>query len=153
MNPFRQLAAVGLAATVAFAAPAAAEQAGGGKGRKQEAAKEQPVPPPPPAVVPSNAPFMKPLGRLATILGSVSFLRGICGDSNAGAWRERMNDLLRVQAPNAADKEILIASYNSGYRSFASVYRRCTPAARVAAARYQDEGSALSRDIATRYGN
>lgn len=153
MNPVRQLALGSLVAAVALAAMAGAPaaQPAGGKNRKEEPAKTQDAPPP--TANPSNAPFMKPLGRLATILGSVSFLRQLCGDENAGAWRDRMNDLLRVQAPNSADKEILIASYNSGYRSFASVYRRCTPAARVAVARYQDEGTALSRDIATRYGN
>ncbi|WP_281353058.1 TIGR02301 family protein [Aureimonas leprariae] len=152
MNRVRQFAIGSLVAALALAATVGAPAAQtGAKSRKEEAAKAQEAPPPP--VNPSNAPFMKPLGRLATILGSVSFLRQLCGDENAGVWRERMNDLLRVQAPNAADKEILIASYNSGYRSFASVYRRCTPAARVAVGRYQDEGASLSRDIATRYGN
>lgn len=64
-----------------------------------------------------------------------------------------MNDLIATQSPNAVDKEILIASFNSGYRAFASVYRRCTPAARAAVARYQEEGAVLSRDIGMRYGN
>jgi uncharacterized protein (TIGR02301 family) len=111
------------------------------------------APPAPEAPRPSTAPFMKPLGRLATILGSVHFLRALCGDENAAVWRDRMNDLIRIQSPNDADREILIASFNSGYRSFASVYRRCTPAAREAVARYQEEGAALGRDIAARYGN
>ncbi|WP_193227615.1 TIGR02301 family protein [Aureimonas psammosilenae] len=104
-------------------------------------------------VKPVEAPFMKPLSRLANILGSVHFLRGLCGDEQAGLWRERMNDLLTAQSPAAPDREALVASFNNGYRAFASVYRRCTPAARLAASRYQKEGADLSRDIAARYGN
>ena len=96
---------------------------------------------------------MKPLTRLASILGSVHFLRQLCGDPDAGAWRDRMNDLIATQSPVEPDKRLLIASFNGGYRSFASVYRRCTPAARLAVANYQTEGAALSRDLSVRFGN
>ncbi len=41
-------------------------------------------------VKPTNAAYMKPLGRLATILGSMHFLRGLCGmpmpSSGARRW-------------------------------------------------------------------
>lgn len=107
----------------------------------------------PAAVAPSNAGFMKPLGRLSSILGSVHFLRTLCGDTGAGVWRQKMNELLDAQAPNEADRKILIASFNSGYRSFESTYRKCTPAARLAVSRYQTEGATLSREISARYGN
>ena len=102
---------------------------------------------------PSGAAFMKPLGRLSSILGSVHFLRKLCGDDNADVWRTRMSELLAAQSPSAADKQILIAAFNSGYRAFESTYRKCTPAARVAVARYQEEGATLSREISARYGN
>lgn len=138
-----------LAVAMSVASPPASAAPKSAPAEKPAAAE---APPPPPARA-SNAPYMKPLGRLATILGSVHFLRDLCGDGNAAVWRDRMNDLIRIQAPNDVDKEILIASFNSGYRSFASVYRRCTPAAREAVARYQEEGAALGRDIAARYGN
>lgn len=102
---------------------------------------------------PSRAGFMKPLGRLSSILGSVHFLRTLCGDPGAGVWRQKMNELLDAQSPNEADRKILIASFNSGYRSFESTYRKCTPAARLAVSRYQSEGATLSREISARYGN
>lgn len=101
----------------------------------------------------SGAAFMKPLGRLSSILGSVHFLRKLCGDENANVWRTKMSDLLTAQSPSPADREILVAAFNSGYRAFESTYRKCTPAARVAVARYQEEGATLSREISARYGN
>ncbi|WP_244487940.1 TIGR02301 family protein [Aureimonas sp. Leaf454] len=104
-------------------------------------------------VAPSDAAFMKPLGRLSSILGSIHFLRTLCGDPGAGQWRETMNELIDAQSPNEADRKILIASFNSGYRAFESTYRKCTPAARLAVSRYQSEGATLSREISARYGN
>ncbi len=106
-----------------------------------------------PSVQPSNAPYMQPMSRLATILGSMHFLRTLCGDADAPVWRQRMTALLDAQAPNEADRRILVASFNQGYRSFAATYRKCTPSATVAVERYRREGANLSREISARYGN
>jgi uncharacterized protein (TIGR02301 family) len=101
----------------------------------------------------SGAPYMQPLARLSSILGSVHFLRRLCGDGEAGVWRDKMNEMLATLSPNAADRQILVAAFNDGFRAFESTYRNCTPAARVALARYQAEGATLSREISARYGN
>ena len=102
---------------------------------------------------PSGAAYMKPLSRLSSILGSIHFLRTLCGDDHAELWRQKMSELLATQSPNAVDRQILVAAFNNGYRAFESTYRHCTPAARVAVARYQEEGATLSREISARYGN
>ena len=104
-------------------------------------------------VMPSDAPYMRPMGRLAAILGSMHFLRALCGDAEAGIWRDKMQALIVAQAPNEADRRRLVASFNSGYRAFESTYRHCTPAAQVAVSRYQSEGATLAREIGVRYGN
>lgn len=101
----------------------------------------------------SGAPYMRPLARLSSILGSVHFLRRLCGDEDAEVWRDKMSEILATLAPNPADRQILTAAFNDGFRAFESTYRNCTPAARVALARYQGEGSTLSREISARYGN
>ena len=106
-----------------------------------------------PSVTPSRAPFMEPLNQLASILGSMSFLRRLCDDPRAGQWRETMQSLIDAQQPNEADKRRLVASFNSGYRTFESSYRQCTPSARVAVNRYQSEGARIAREIENRYGN
>lgn len=119
------------------------------------AAPEEPAGEPAPEAGsrPSGAPFMQPLGRLANILGSVHFLRTLCGDEDAELWRTKMNEIIDAQNPNEADRRILIAQFNGGYRAFEATYRQCTPAAEVATRRYLEEGAALSREISVRYGN
>ncbi|WP_416355970.1 TIGR02301 family protein [Aureimonas phyllosphaerae] len=135
-------------AFIALALGSGAASAQGGKPPAEEtpAAEE-------PAAKPSNAPYMKPLSRLATVLGSLHFLRGLCGDANADVWREKMNAILEAQAPGEADRRTLVSHFNQGYRSFESTYRKCTPAATVAVERYAKEGADLSREISARYGS
>lgn len=141
-DALRFLVPMALAATLASASGTFAE----GKPEKAE--------PAPKAVeAPSNAPFMKPLERLSTVLGSIHFLRKLCGDGQADLWRDKMSDLIAAQSPGEQDKRKLIASFNSGYRAFESTYRKCTPAARIAVDRYQKEGATLAKEISARYGN
>ncbi len=97
-------------------------------------------------------PFLKPLADLSEILGSMQFLRTLCGGDST-VWRGKMQALLDAQQPTDAEKRRLIASFNAGYRAFESTYRKCTPAALVAVNRYQDEGVRLAREIGTRFGN
>jgi uncharacterized protein (TIGR02301 family) len=141
----RRLArSLAFAAVLALVAPAAAQDS--------EPAPEAPAEAQGP-VRPSGAAYMAPMGRLAGILGSVHFLRTLCGDENASVWREKMNELIEAQKPNEADRRILIAQFNGGYRAFESTYRQCTPAAEVATRRYLEEGATLSREISARFGN
>jgi uncharacterized protein (TIGR02301 family) len=116
-----------------------------GPGEAQEAA-------PIPAAPAAPAAYMKPLERLSTILGSVHYLRSLCGADDAESWRERMNALLDTQKPSDSERRILVAHFNGGYRAFESTYRRCTPSAELAVDRYLKEGAKLSTEIATRYG-
>ena len=98
-----------------------------------------------------EAPFEPGLMRLAEILGSLHFLRNLCGESG-GQWRGEMEKLLQSENPDPERRARFVASFNRGYRSF-SAYTRCTPSATKAIGRYMREGEALSRDIASRYGN
>lgn len=100
----------------------------------------------------AQAPYDPKLLRLAEILGSIQFLRSLCGETN-GPWRAQMEALLEAEAPSEERKAKLIASFNHGYRSFAAVYSSCTEAAIEAIDRYMEEGEALSSEIAQRYGN
>lgn len=99
------------------------------------------------------APYDGQLLRLAEILGSVQYLRSLCGDDSAG-WRASMQALLEAEAANEpARRERLTASFNRGYRAFAAVHASCTPAARIAEENYRNEGATLAAEIAARYGN
>ncbi len=99
-----------------------------------------------------EAPFEAGLLRLAEVLGSLHFLRNLCGEAG-GEWRGQMEKLLESENPDAERRARFIASFNRGYRSFSGSYKSCTPAAAEAIRRYMKEGEALTRDIASRYGN
>jgi len=99
-----------------------------------------------------EAPFEPGLMRLAEILGSLHFLRNLCGEKG-DQWRVEMEKLLESENPDPQRRARFIASFNRGYRSFGASYTQCTASATEAINRYMKEGEALSRDIASRYGN
>jgi uncharacterized protein (TIGR02301 family) len=106
----------------------------------------------PAAAASAEAPFEQPLMRLAEVLGSLHYLRNLCGETG-NQWRNEMEQLLASENPQAERRARFVASFNRGYRSFDGVYVSCTASATEAISRYMKEGEALSRDIATRYGN
>ena len=99
------------------------------------------------------APFDGDLQRLAEILGTLHYLRGICGSNEGGKWRNEMQALIDAETPSGERRARMIAGFNRGYNGFQQTYRTCTPAALVAIRRYIDEGSKISRDLTARYAN
>jgi uncharacterized protein (TIGR02301 family) len=99
-----------------------------------------------------EAPFEARLMRLAEVLGSLHYLRNLCGERGSH-WREQMEKLLEAEKPDEARRAKFIANFNRGYRSFDEIYVNCTSSAVEAIDRYMKEGEALSREIAGRYGN
>ncbi len=99
------------------------------------------------------APFDGDLQRLAEILGSLHYLRGICGTNEGSKWRNQMQALIDAETPSGDRRTRLIAGFNRGYNGYQQTYRSCTPAASVAIRRYIDEGAKISRDLTARYAN
>ena len=99
------------------------------------------------------APFDGDLQRLAEILGTLHYLRGICGSNEGGKWRNQMQALIDAETPSGDRRARMIAGFNRGYNGFQQTYRTCTPAALVAIRRYIEEGSKISRDLTARYAN
>lgn len=120
------------------------------------AAQDTASPPPPAEEKPAEekpAPYDAQLSRLAEILGSVHYLRGLCGASG-GDWRNAMAELLDADtAGEPRRRERLTAAFNRGYRSFAAIHTSCTTAARNAEERHRNEGATLAAEIAARFGN
>ncbi|RUM96400.1 TIGR02301 family protein [Pseudaminobacter arsenicus] len=100
----------------------------------------------------AEAPFEGSLMRLAEILGSLHFLRNLCGEEGT-QWRGQMEKLIEAEKPDPARRAKFIASFNRGYRSFEGAYAKCTPSATEAIDRYMKEGETLTREVAGRYGN
>ena len=99
------------------------------------------------------APFDGDLQRLAEILGTLHYLRGICGSNEGPKWRNQMHALIDAETPSGERRARMIAGFNRGYNGFQQTYRSCTPAASVAIRRYIEEGSKISRDLTARYAN
>ncbi len=117
------------------------------------AAQDAAAPPPPVAVEEKPAPYDSQLSRLAEVLGSLHYLRALCGEED-GSWRDAMQDLLSADTANEPSRrERLTAAFNRGYRSFAAVHTTCTAAARTAEERHRNEGATLAAEIAGRFGN
>jgi uncharacterized protein (TIGR02301 family) len=100
-----------------------------------------------------GAPFDGDLQRLAEILGSLQYLRGLCGANEGTKWLDQMQALIEAEAPKGERRDRMVASFNRGYRGFQQTYRVCTPAADFVIRRYLDEGSKIAREITARYGN
>ncbi len=117
-------------------------------------AAQEASPPPPVEQQEKPAPYDTQLIRLSEVIGAVQYLRNLCGSSSEPEWRRQMEKLIEIEtAGESKRRERMVAAYNRGYRSFASVYTTCTPAAATAAERYRAEGATLAMEIATRYGN
>jgi uncharacterized protein (TIGR02301 family) len=99
------------------------------------------------------APFDAGLQRLAEILGSLQYLRGICGANEGNKWRTEMQALLDAEAPSGQRRADFVAHFNRGYRAYLQTYRTCTPAADLAIRRYLEEGSKIAREVTARYSN
>lgn len=97
-------------------------------------------------------PYEKDLRRIAEILGTLHYLRPLCGANDGPAWRDKMRDLMDADAGPPDRRERLAGAFNQGFNSFQTTYRTCTPSADLAVRRYLEEGARLTREIATRHG-
>ena len=112
--------------------------------------------PAPELVVPQEPseppPYDEQLLRLSEILGSMHYLRTLCGSSEGSLWRDQMQGLLTSEQPDPDRRARFVDRFNRGYASFRAVYRTCTLAATAAIDRYMEEGARLARDVIARYG-
>ncbi|MDQ3560811.1 MAG: TIGR02301 family protein [Pseudomonadota bacterium] len=107
-------------------------------------------PPAPPAEAPPPI-YEEQLLRLSEILGSLSFLRQLCGATDSAVWRDEMSALLAAEQPGPQRRARLIGRFNHGFETFNAVYRTCTPSARLSISRYLGEGQTLSNNVRSRY--
>jgi uncharacterized protein (TIGR02301 family) len=103
--------------------------------------------------VEASAPYDGELARLAEILGSLHYLRNVCGANEGQKWRNQMQALIDSESLEGERRRKIVASFNRGFRVFQQTYRTCTPAAGIAVRRYLDEGAKIARDITARYAN
>jgi uncharacterized protein (TIGR02301 family) len=106
----------------------------------------------PAAAAPGDPPYDADYMRLAQILGGLHHLRPLCGANEPQIWRDKMNALISAENPSPERKKRLIDEFNRSYRTFAEIYRDCTPAAEAIIDQYLAEGARISEDVLSRYG-
>ena len=127
--------------------------AAGAQQRQQPAAKPPAAKPTePPAPEPTGPPYEPQLLQLAEIMGSLAYLRTLCGGKEAQDWRARMTALVEAEGRTPQRRERLTTAFNRGFRAYSLTHRSCTEASQEASARLASEGEALSRALAGRYG-
>jgi len=109
---------------------------------------QAPAPPPPPERPP---PYEPQLLRLAELLGSLAYLRDLCGLGDSAEFRAKMAALLDAESLEQR-RNLLAGAYNKGFRDYATSYRVCGPAANAVIERYLNETARLAADLASRYG-
>lgn len=88
------------------------------------------------------------LTRLSEILGAVHHLRQVCNANEGQLWRMKMQELLKLEHPDANLKELMVSRFNRAYHQHRLAYSRCTGQARADLVRFLDEGAALTERLA-----
>ena len=124
------------------------------------AAAQVPLPPlkptaPPAAAVPASdlPPYETKLERLSELLGTLSFLRDLCGSGDGERWRGKMAELMAAEGASGLQRDRLAGAFNMGLHDYQVTYRQCTPAASVVIERAMMEGAVLTRELSTRFGS
>jgi uncharacterized protein (TIGR02301 family) len=133
------VAIIAAIAAASLAAPACAQNAAGTQKQHQA-----PAGAPPKALTTDDRPYDAQLFRLAEILGTLHYLRELCGANEGQVWREHMRELAASEGTSALRRAKLVESFNRGYRDYSRTYRSCTQPAIVAIQRYMEQASAIT---------
>ncbi len=89
-------------------------------------------------------PYDSQLMTLAGILGSVHYLRELCGAAEGQVWRLQMKELLAAEGTSGLRRWQLVESFNKGYRSYSRTYRTCNKSAIVTINRFMEQGNSIT---------
>ena len=114
-----------------------------------------PAPAPTEQAPPASAeppPYEPQLLRMAEVIGTLSYLRDLCGEGDGATFRAKFASLLETEGNTPSRRETLAGAFNRGLRDYELTYRTCTPAAREIIAHFLDEAARIARDVANQYG-
>ena len=96
-------------------------------------------------------PYEPQLERLSEMLGTITYLRSLCGKGDAAEWRKRMTILLDAEAKGEDRRDRLVGAYNRGFHGYQATYHTCTPSADLVIKRFLAESDRLARDLTARF--
>ena len=89
-------------------------------------------------------PYDNDLLRLSEILGSIHYLRAICGHDDKQLWRDQMQALIQAEGSSALRRVVLTRRFNRGFSNYGRTYRRCTESAKTSLTRFMEEAGNLT---------
>ncbi len=92
-------------------------------------------------------PYDERLSRLSELLGSIHFLRELCGANEGQQWRDRMKDILDNEGTSALRRARLTRSFNAGWRLFSRTYSSCTPSAQATVQKFLAEAAQIAEGL------
>lgn len=116
---------------------------------------QTPLPPEKPTAAPTVAefpPYQAKIERLAEVMGTLSYMRDLCGAGDGTIWRDKMAALLATEGSTDARRDRLAGAFNRGLRDYQVSYRHCTPAAALVIERSLAEGTRLTQDLSNQFG-
>lgn len=97
---------------------------------------------------PGSRRYERNILKLSQLLGAIHHLREICNANEGQLWRQKMVELLEVEAPSPQRRALLVQRFNQGYRSHQLTFRKCTKRASSKVQKFVKEGAALADRIA-----
>ena len=97
-------------------------------------------------------PYQGEVEHLASLMGTLAYMRDLCGAGDGAQWRAKMEELLASEGSTAQRRDRLAGAFNEGLQDYGRTYRHCTPAAGVVIERALAQASHLTRDLANRFG-
>lgn len=139
--------------TAVLALVASLLSAGAGHAQGARAKPEPPKAPQAPASLDAAAPpYETPLLRLSELLGTLTYLRDLCGYADGGEFRARMGALLDTETAAGPRRDRIAGYFNRGFQEYELLHRTCTPVSREIVRRAMAEAGSLAHDIGNRYG-
>jgi len=86
--------------------------------------------------------------QLAGLLGTMQMVQSLCSPQDQDFWRERMQEMIRLEKPSREQQNALINAFNAGYNQAQDKFTTCTAEARTLATDTAHKGEALAQALA-----
>ena len=87
------------------------------------------------------------LVQLASLLGTMQMVQSLCSPADGDFWRERMQEMIRLEKPSREQQNALIGAFNAGYNNAQNKFTTCTADARALATDTANKGMALAQSL------
>ena len=85
--------------------------------------------------------------QLAGLLGTMQMVQSLCSPQDQDFWRERMQEMIRLEKPSREQQNVLINAFNGGYNDAQNKFTTCTTEARTLATDTAQRGEALAQSL------